>query len=92
MSDPSDPAAALQRLRRELRELGLVERAGTWERRGLAVARASQDEAGVQAARVKRPSRNSPEWLPRVLHDGADLRHFVADLKAQLAQWSDRDG
>jgi hypothetical protein len=85
------PDEALQRLKRELRELGLAERAGVFERRGVAVARAAVDGSTIGAARVKRPSRSSPEWQARTLKSGADLRDFVTDLKQRLAQWSDRD-
>ena len=86
-----EPDEALQRLKRELRALGLTERAGQFERRGIAIARAAVADQALAAARVKRPSRSSPEWQPRVLKSGADLRDFVADLKQRLAQWSDRD-
>ena len=82
---------ALQRLKRELRELGLSEREGRFERRGLAIAKAAVAGDAIAAARVKRPSRNSPEWQPRTLSSHADLRDFVSQLKQQLAQWSDRD-
>ena len=85
------PNDSLQRLRRELGALGLVERAGRFERRGTAIARAAVDGAALRAARVKRPSRTSPEWQERLLRSSADVRDFVADLKKQLAQWSDRD-
>ena len=85
------PDEALHKLQRDLRELGLLERAGCFERRGTAIARAVIDGALIRAARVKRPSRNSPEWLTQVLRSSADARDFVADLKKQLAQWSDRD-
>jgi hypothetical protein len=88
---PFKPAEALQRLARELRALGLAERAGVFERRGIAIARGAVDGAVLQAARVKRPSRSSPEWQPRTLRSSADVRDFVADLKQRLAQWSDRD-
>ena len=85
------PDEALHKLQRELRELGLTERAGRFERRGRAIARAVIDGTVIRAARVKRPSRSSPEWLDKVLRSSADARDFVADLKQQLAQWSDRD-
>ena len=88
---PFQPEDALQKLQRDLRELGLTERAGRFERRGVAIARAVIDGAVIRAARVKRPSRSSPEWLDKVLRSSADARNFVADLKQQLAQWSDRD-
>lgn len=85
------PDEALQKLKRDLRDLGLSERAGTFERRGTAIARATVDGAVLRAARVKRPSRTSPEWVDKALKSSADVRDFVADLKKQLALWSDRD-
>jgi hypothetical protein len=88
---PFQPDEALQKLRRELRGLGLTEREGRFERRGVAIARAAVNGGALRAARVRRPSRNSPEWLDKALGSSADLRDFVADLKRQLAQWSDRD-
>ncbi len=86
---PFQAEEALQRLHRELRELGLQERAGCWERRGLAIARISLDSGAIQASRVKKPSRNSPQWVLRNLKSSADVRDFTGDLKKQLAQWSD---
>ena len=85
------PEEALHKLKRDLRELGLTEREGRFERRGSLIARAVVDDAVLRAARVKQPSRSSPEWLDKPLRSSADLRDFVADLKQQLAQWSDRD-
>ncbi len=82
---------ALSTLTRNLRDLGLTARAGVFERRGTALARAAVDGNVLVAARVKRPSRTSPEWLPKTLRSSADVRDFVNDLKKQLAQWSDRD-
>ena len=90
-AQPFDAAEALLKLQRSLRDLGLIERAGRFERRGIAMARAVIDGMTIRAARVKRPARNSPEWAERVLRNSADARDFVADLKKQLAQWSDRD-
>ncbi len=88
---PFKPDEALQKLRRDLRELGLNEREGRFERRGSLIARAAVDGDTLRAARVKRPSRASPEWMDKALRSSADLRDFVADLKKQLALWSDRD-
>ena len=88
---PFQPGEALQRLKRDLRALGLVERDGRFERRGLAVARAAEQGATLSAARVKQPRRTGPEWITRVLRSSADVRDFVADLKKQLPLWSDRD-
>jgi hypothetical protein len=89
---PFKPDEALQRARRELRELGLTEREGRFEQRGVAVARLSIDGGVLQAGVVKRPSRLSPEWRSRTLKSSADLRDFVADLKKQLAAWGDDAG
>ena len=88
---PFEPEEALQRLRREWRELGLVEREGVFERRGLAVARVHIDGAVLAADVVRRPVRLGPKWQSRVLRSGADLRDCTTDLKKKLAQWSDRD-
>ena len=88
---PFRPEEALQRLRRELRELGLNERQGLFERRGLPLARARIDGDAISAALVRRPSRASPEWLSRSLRSTAALRDFVAELRKALQQWGDRD-
>ncbi len=82
---------ALQTLKRQLRELGLTEREGRFERRGVLIARAALVDGAIDAARVQRPSRNSPQWLNKSLNSSAAVRDFVADLKRQLAQWSDKD-
>ena len=88
---PFKPDDALASLTRSLRELGLTPRGDQFERRGTAIARAAVDGDALAAARVQRPSRSSPEWQSRTLRSSADVRDFVADLKKQLAQWSDRD-
>jgi len=88
---PFKPDDALARLKRELRELGLAEREGRFERRGTPIAKAALDGGVVQAAVVGKPSRNSPEWQNKTLKSSADLRDFVADLKRRLAGWGDRD-
>jgi hypothetical protein len=86
---PFEAEEALQRLRRELRELGLQERQGAWERRGVSLARLVLQGHAIEASRVKKPSRSSPEWVSRSLKSSADVRHFTSDLKKHLAQWSD---
>ena len=88
---PFKPDEALQRLKRELRELGLSEREGVFERRGVAIARVRIDGANLSAAIVKRPSRASPQWLARTLANNAAVRDFGAELKKALQQWGDRD-
>ena len=44
-----------------------------------------------EAAIVKRPSRNSPQWQARPLASSAAVRDFSAELKKALMQWGDRD-
>ena len=83
------PDEALVKLRRDLRDAGLVEREGRFERRGTAIAKVAVDGAVIQAAIVKRPSRSSPEWTGKTLKNSAEVRDFVADLKKKLAVWSD---
>ena len=88
---PFQPEQALPGLQRSLRELGLVERQGVFQRGSQAIAKVAVDGAMLAAARVMRPSRTGPEWLGKTLRSAADVRDFVADLKRHLAQWSDRD-
>lgn len=88
---PFKPEDALQRLRRDLRDAGLNEREGRFERRGTAIAKAVLDGTAIQAAIVKRPSRTSPEWQHQRLTSSADVRDFVANLKKKLTAWSDSD-
>jgi hypothetical protein len=88
---PFKPDEALQRLRRDLREAGLLEREGAFERRGLLIARVAVDGLALEARTVKRPSRTGPEWQARTLRSSADVRDYVAELKKKLAGWSDRD-
>ena len=94
---PFDAAAALARLKRELREAGLAEREGRFELRGAAVARAALEADGSLHASVvrRRPSaQRTPgvhDWETRVLRSSADVRDFVAGVKRRLASGSDRD-
>ena len=85
------PDEALQRLKRDAREMGLSERAGIFERRGLAVARVHIDGTQMAAAIVERPSRASPRWRSRTRRSSAEVRDFTAELKKALAAWGDRD-
>jgi hypothetical protein len=88
---PFQPEEALQRLRRELRGLGLAEREGCFERGGLRVARPSLAEGLLRVDTVQRPVRGSPQWQARTLRSSADVRDYVSDLKKKLAHWSDHD-
>lgn len=84
------PEEALQKLRRDLRELGLAEREGRFERRGMAIARAAVEGEVLKVALVKRPAR-TPEWNDRTVKDSAQLRDFLALVKKSLSGWSDAD-
>lgn len=88
---PFDAAAALQRLARDLRALGLTDRAGVWERAGTPIARAALVDGRLDWAVVRRPARNSPEWQPRAIHHAGDVRDALADLRKKLAAWRDGD-
>ena len=88
---PFKPEEALQRLKRDLRDAGLTEREGRFERRATPIAKAAIEGAVLQAAIVSRPSRTSPQWQAKTLKTSADVRDFVADLKKKLATWSDSD-
>ena len=85
------PDEALQRAKRDLREMGLSERAGQFERNGVAIAKLTVDGAALKASMVKRASRSSPEWTHKTLTTSAMLRDWSAELKKKLAGWSDRD-
>ena len=87
---PFKAEEALLGLRRSLRELGLAERAGRYELRGLPVCELALEDGAIGARLVQRPAR-TPEWRAQRLRSGADVRRFVEDLKRQLARWSDRD-
>ncbi len=82
---------ALAKLKRDLRDAGLAERGGRFERRGTGIAKAVLEGAVIQAAIVKRPSRNSPEWNSKTLRSSAEVRDFVAELKKKLAAFGDSD-
>ena len=86
---PFKPADALQRLQRDLRLLGLVERAGVFERQGLACVTARIGDGTLEVALAKAPAR-TPQWLPRTLKDTAQVRDFVAAVKQQLARHDER--
>jgi hypothetical protein len=87
---PFNPDEALVRLKRDLRDAGLTERGGVFERRATAIARVAIDGAQLKAETVKQPAR-SPQWQVRALKSSAEVRDYVADLKKKLAGWSDRD-
>jgi hypothetical protein len=87
---PFKPADALAGLKRQLRELKLVERAGAFELQGSSVVQLQAGDSTIDARLAKRPAR-SPEWTRHTLRSGADVRRFVDTVKQQLARWSAAD-
>ncbi len=81
---------AFATLRRSLRDLRLVERAGRFELAGRPVVELVLDAAAIRVRTAKRPAL-TPEWNACVLRSGADLRRYTDDLKRQLARWSQSD-
>lgn len=79
---------ALHMLKRHLRDLRLLERAGRYEWKGDPLVEATLDGDAIVARSVKRPAR-SPEWQTRRLASAADVRRFLDEFKRQLAHWRD---
>ena len=81
---------ALGTLKRHLRDLRLLERAGRFEWKGDPLLELTLDGEAIRARSVKRPAR-SPEWIVRLLKNPAEVRAFTEDFKRQFAQWKERD-
>jgi hypothetical protein len=80
---------ALAALTRQLREVRLTPREGSFEWSGRPVVRVALEGAGtIRAQIVKHPAR-SPEWETRLLCSHADLRKFTDELRRRLARWSE---
>lgn len=88
---PFEPEDALLRMQRDLRSMGLLERAGRFERRSVVIARVALAAGGLEFSIVRRPSRNSPEWQSRTLTNSAAVRDACAEVKKKLAAWNDTD-
>lgn len=81
---------SLVQLKRALRDLGLTERSGGFELKGLR-ALEFELQPGAIAIRLARKLRRSPEWDLRALRSGADQRKLLDDIKLRLARWADED-
>lgn len=89
---------ALVQLRRQLRDLKLLEQSGggpsRWTLKGLTVAELALAEApakpAILASVVKRPSQR-PEWTRSTLDSSAAVRQWLDGLKRQLPRWADED-
>jgi hypothetical protein len=93
--EPFDPPPfkadeALATLKRHLRDLRLVERAGHFEWNGKALIEATLDGAAIRVRVVKQPA-STPEWTTQMLKNGADVRKFTDDFKRQFTRWKERD-
>jgi hypothetical protein len=87
---PFRPDAALQQLRRSLRDLRLDERAGGFESRGRRLLEMSASDTQIDARIARRPA-TSPEWENRRLASAADVRRFLDEVRQRLARWADDD-
>ena len=80
---PFKPDEALQRLKRDLRDMGLIEREGVFNRRASTMP--------TPSVSVPQMTRSSPRWRTRKISNSAGVRDFAADLKKALAGWGDKD-
>jgi hypothetical protein len=90
---------ALVKLRRDLRDLKLLEKPGgaitqlTWKGLSaveLSLADPSSGKAAVQVAVVKRLSQR-PEWVKQQLASSAEVRKWLDEFKRGLKRWDDED-
>lgn len=87
---PFQADEALATLKRHLRDLRLLERAGRFEWNGKALIEATLEGAAIRARVVRQPA-GSPEWTTQMLKNGADVRKFTEDFKRQFTRWKERD-
>jgi hypothetical protein len=87
---PFNPDEALATLKRHLRDLRLLERAGRFEWKGDPMIELRLEDGAIVARTVKRPAR-SPEWQTRRLASAADVRHYTEEFKRQFNAWKERD-
>jgi hypothetical protein len=87
---PFNPEASLVQLKRALRDLGLTERSGGFELKGLRALEWTLAPDAI-SIRLARKLRRSPEWDLRSLRSGADQRKLLDDIKLRLARWADED-
>ncbi|UUX96510.1 hypothetical protein [Aquabacterium sp. J223] len=87
---PFQPDAALQRLHRELRDLGLTQRADAWEWKGRPVLTVVVVDGVLRASVAKRPAR-TPDWQVHRLADHARVRWLVEHLRVSMRGWQPDD-
>jgi hypothetical protein len=87
---PFKAEEALATLKRHLRDLRLLERAGRFEWKGDPLVELALDGEAIVARTVKRPAR-SPDWQTRRLVSASDVRQYTEEFKRQFSAWKDRD-
>ena len=87
---PFRPDAALETLRRTLRDLRLAERGPGFELRGKRVVELAVDGDAI-AARLARRLMNTPEWDRLSVRSAADQRKLVDEVKKRLARWESEE-
>jgi hypothetical protein len=88
---PFKPAEAMVQLKRDLRELRVLkERGAGLDWKGHPAIVLGIDDGGIRAQLARKPSR-SPSWETRLLHSGADVRHWLSEVRQRLARWEDED-
>ena len=83
---PFKPEAALEQLRRALRDLKLAERGDGFELRGKRVLELRADATHI-TARIARKLALTPEWDRQLVQSAADQRKLVDEIKRRLARW-----
>jgi hypothetical protein len=87
---PFKPAEALVTARRSLRDLKLAERGEGFEFKARRVVELTLAGEHLVARIVRRPAV-SAEWEARTLTSGADVRHFIDEVRRRLARWEQDD-
>jgi len=89
---PFQPVEALTGLRRQLRDLKLIERASgevlRYELAGSELLEL-QVQADHLAARLARRPARTPQWDSRSLRSGADVRALLDEVRRRLTRWDD---
>ena len=83
---PFDAAAAVQQLKRALRDLRLAERGNGFELRGKRVAELVVDGAVIKARLARRPML-TPEWDKSDIAAAPQQRKWLDELKKRLERW-----
>lgn len=87
---PFMPAEALVQIKRSLRDLKLAERGKGFDLRGRPVLELTVDGAQVQV-RLARKLALTPEWDRMTVHNAAEQRKLIEDIKRRLQRWERED-